>query len=62
MQWPEGQSLIMGLPYIPDGVNGPELRMSPYDVMDPTMRHVGVNAAGAVPVEGDFFEQRTESQ
>ena len=62
MQWPEGQSLIMGLPYIPDGVNVDDLIKSPYDVMDPTMRHVGVNAAGAVPVEGDFFEQRTESQ
>tara|TARA_B100000686_G_scaffold26919_1_gene26343 strand:+ start:3373 stop:5037 length:1665 start_codon:yes stop_codon:yes gene_type:complete len=62
MQWPEGQFLIMGLPYIPDGENGPESRKSPYDVMDPTMRHVGVNAAGAVPVEGEFLEQRTESQ
>jgi hypothetical protein len=79
MQWPNEQGCIMGMPYIPDGhdvVNADfevvksywlDRRMSPYRVMDPTMRHVGVNSAsavsaGAVPVEGDFFEQRTERQ
>jgi len=55
MQWPEGQKLIMGLPYIPQ-TKDPEEKISPYEVMDPTMRHVGVNAAGA----GE--ELRSESQ
>ena len=53
MQWPKGQDCILGLPYIPLSTDG---KISPYDRMDPTMRHVGVNAAGA------DHEQRTESQ
>ena len=49
MQWPPEQADIMGLPYN-------EEEISPYDVMDPTMRHVGVNAEGPSP------EQRLGSQ
>jgi hypothetical protein len=58
MQWPEGQDCIMGLPYIPNQDNVPdeEKIIGPYDVMDPTMRFVGVNAASA------GLEQRPESQ
>ena len=50
-KWPEGQADILGLPY-----NDNEGGLSPYEVMDPTMRHVGVNTEGA------GLEQRTESQ
>ena len=54
-QWPDRQKWIMGLPYNPHPED-PEEKISPYEVMDPTMRHVGVNAAGA----GE--ELRSESQ
>jgi len=55
-QWPDRQKWIMGLPYIPQTKDSDKERISPYEVMDPTMRHVGVNAAGASE------ELRSESQ